>query len=531
MKRNTKILILLAIAIPFVTGIAFGRGDREDSRSRRRSGDEAGVVIKWHGSRMFPEPEAIIPGMLGELLTEKLGYPVAFELSGGGPDSDLHPVVDKMLAAHELPDIFQRFNIDPEFLEEAATRLELQDMFFYMPQLTKYLRGLMNQLNLDEFKTWNMYQDDEDNLMWGIPRIWEQGWIPSGQMWRKDILDEMGYDIPETIRQTEAVFEAYKSVFPSKYPMGGSGKEPTWQCFDLVFNAYGLVAGGEHTTYGKVQQFFAMPEFRDALAVLERWYQRGYIDPDFINHRNADKFARFARGDYLVTEWIGYSDWDFMSGGGTRYLNPLRNRFPNAVAVAATHIAADATIKPIQRVWNPFLTQLTVLGKHLENDPDKLHKIMQVADLISQDPDVKFLAGSGIEGVHYTIEEGEVAPTSIPGSPSATTDGYGYFWTGTISTYSTLHSRTRQVIEQYVLDPDAIYGSNNLDYWFPIVNGPVTRENGDRVEVSMETGWFELVVDIITGKRPIEYYGDWIERYYNSGGRAWEENATRLYGN
>ena len=531
MKPVFKIWILLSILIFTIAGTAFGRGDKESGRSRRRSGNEAGIVIRWFGIRMFPDPEARVPEMLEALLTEKLGYPVEFEMLGGGSDNTLHPEVDKMLAANELPDVFQRFNIDPEFLEQAAAKFELQDMFFYMPQLTKYLRGLMNQLGLDEFKTWNMYQDDEDNRMWGVPRIWEYGWVPSGQMWRKDILDELGYDIPQTIGQTEAVFEAYKSRFPDKYAMGGSGKEPTWQCFDMVFNAYGLVAGGQHDLYGTVMQFYAAPEFRNALSVLERWYQRGFIDPSFINHSNRDKFARFARGDYLVTEWLSNGSWDYSSGGSGGYISALRNHAPDAVAVAATHIAADTTMKPIQRVWNPFLDQLTVIGKHLEKDTDRMHKIMQVGDLISQDRDVKFLAGSGIEGVHYKIEPGETAPTYIPGAPGGVADGYGFYWSGTFSTYGTPHSRTQRVIDEYVLDPNGVYGTNNLDYWFPLVTGPVTRENGEPIEVSMESGWFDLVVSIITGERPLEYYDEWLKRYYNGGGRDWEENATRLYGN
>lgn len=116
----------------------------------------------------------------------------------------------------------------------AAAKFELPEMFVHMPELTKYLRELMNQLKLSETATWSMYIDSADGMVWGVPRTWDYGWVPSGQMGRKDILDELGYDIPTTIAEAEEAFAAYKAMYPNKYAMGGSGKQPDWQCFDLV---------------------------------------------------------------------------------------------------------------------------------------------------------------------------------------------------------------------------------------------------------------------------------------------------------
>ena len=161
-----------------------------------------------------------------------------------------------------------------------------------------------------------------------------------------------------------------------------------------------------------------------------------------------------------------------------------------------------------------------------------MHAIMQVGDLISQDHDVKYLSNYGVEGVHYIIEDGETAPTSIgTGSRNPVRDfGYGYYWAGTFSTYSPLRSRDQQIIDEYVNDPNGIYGSNNLDLWYPVVTGPVTYENGEPVEAETMTSWFEMEVDIVTGKEPIEYYDQWLRYYYTHGGSDWEEQATRLYG-
>ena len=81
----------------------------------------------------------------------------------------------------------------------------------------------------------------------------------------------------------------------------------------------------------------------------------------------------------------------------------------------------------------------------------------------------------------------------------------------------------------YVINPNGIYGSYNLNYWFPIVTGSVTDESGENVVVEQLSTWFELVVDVMTGDQPLEYYDEWLRFYYDHGGDRWEEHATRIY--
>ena len=213
---------------------------------------QAPVVIKWHGSRGFPGDDAIIPDMLAELVSKKVGFPVEWELTGTA-ESNHTPQLEMMLAANDLPDVCLYMSLNEEFISQAGAPFELQEMFDNMPQLTKGLRGLMNQLDLDEDATWGIYQWD-DGTMKGVPRIWDLGWVPSGQMWRKDILDELGYDIPTTLAEAEQVFEAYKTVYPDEYAFTASGKSPNWQAFDLVFGAFGICVPYQTIRDGKVVQ-------------------------------------------------------------------------------------------------------------------------------------------------------------------------------------------------------------------------------------------------------------------------------------
>ena len=84
-----------------------------------------------------------------------------------------------------------------------------------------------------------------------------------------------------------------------------------------------------------------------------------------------------------------------------------------------------------------------------------------------------------------------------------------------------------------MLDPNGIYGANNLDLWFPVVGGTVRDESDEDIGAMMagdaKLDYFVMAVQIITGERPLEYYDEWLEYYYANGGREWEKHATRLY--
>lgn len=530
MKRFFSLTGTALLFLVLASGLAGAAAEAEEG-----SAADDPTVIRWFGTRGVPGPDAPIPPMLEELVSQKVGFDVRFDIYGA---IDNHmEIIQLNLAANDLPDLFHAFEINEDFLRQASAKFELAEMEEHMPESTKWLRGLMNQLGLDEAATWATYQDASDGRMWGTPRIWDLGWVPSGQMWRKDILDDLGYEIPATIAETAEVFAAYKAAFPSKYPMGASGKSPWWQAFDQVFNAYGITAGGQGVRDGMIKQHFTFPEFKEALATLSDWYAKGYIDPEFITHTNVDKFRVFAQGDYLTSEWMGRGNWT--GDENARFIGELFHNVPGAVAVPATHIARDADSKPLQRVWNPFLTQLIVFGKHLDDDHEHMHRIMQVADVISQDRETKLLAEYGIEGEHYTIPEGETAPQLLPAinalSVADRTEqfGFGFYWGGTFSTYSLQSSVIQNLVEEHVLDPNGIYGANNLDLWFPVVGGAVRYEDGEDIGAMMagdaKLDSFVMTVQIVTGERPLDYYDEWLEYYYANGGRDWETHATRLY--
>ena len=154
-----KRVLGLALAILVVsTALVFAGGDGESGATQEP------LTIRWFGTRSYPGEGTEIPGMIEELVSKKVGYPVTFELMGGVGDNEMHATEDMLLAANDLPDVFQRFSSkDFDWLDQAATKFTTAEYKQYMPGQAKWLSELIVQIGADEDVTWARYQDPDDS--------------------------------------------------------------------------------------------------------------------------------------------------------------------------------------------------------------------------------------------------------------------------------------------------------------------------------------------------------------------------------
>ena len=141
------------------------------------------------------------------------------------------------------------------------------------------VKHLMTQM---EEATNGSYSDpfSKDGKLYGIPMMadlwatsWNNNWI------RRDIIEELGVTTPTTLADLEAIIEKYIAAYPNGYAMlmyaGGS--------MDTVMEAYGAfpsrwIKDSEGSlVYGSVQ-----PEVKEGLAKLREWYQKSWIDQEFV---------------------------------------------------------------------------------------------------------------------------------------------------------------------------------------------------------------------------------------------------------
>lgn len=134
------------------------------------------------------------------------------------------------------------------------------------------------------------------NLMAQVPEnVWDELRGPDGHIYaigdfmsntarrctviRKDLLDELGLDIPVTLDDYYNVLVAFKNA-GVKYPFIGREK---FKYSETFFAAYGVVP----TTWqlneeGQVVPAYLLPEMKEALAFYKKLYDEGLIDAESL---------------------------------------------------------------------------------------------------------------------------------------------------------------------------------------------------------------------------------------------------------
>ena len=108
-----------------------------------------------------------------------------------------------------------------------------------------------------------------------------------GPIIREDWLNELGMEVPATYDEYYEVLKAFKSEYNANMWMSGSGTS-------ILSFGYNIRAGytfgrgsGLDCFYqedGKVQCGFYADEFKDYLAMVQKWTSEGLIDPDFVTY-------------------------------------------------------------------------------------------------------------------------------------------------------------------------------------------------------------------------------------------------------
>jgi putative aldouronate transport system substrate-binding protein len=155
-----------------------------------------------------------------------------------------------------------------------------------------YLKCINTFVPTDERK--EFYTDKGNMAVFYAISPYEE-WVYSSIVYRKDWLDDLGVENPETIEDVEKVLTLFRDkkgaksplIFPPQGVDGNSG---------IFVSAYGIGPGfyqkNGTVLYGPIQ-----PEFKQYLTLMNDWYKKGLIDRDFPT-RDEDAWKRmFTTGE------------------------------------------------------------------------------------------------------------------------------------------------------------------------------------------------------------------------------------------
>lgn len=207
--------------------------------------------------------------------------------------------INVLLASGDIPDILPGDAVDTDMVQWAKqgiiASISEDDIRKYMPNYVADFESVAPN-------AWVVGKIDGKN--WGVPRVWGNGATGFLPAYNGDWLTAIGYtEPPKNLEELEDVLTKFTFEDPDKngkkdtYGMTGRAKDATNQMFNSVFSAFGInpyqyaVAQDGTLAYSGLSE-----QTRQGLKLLNSWYKKGIIDPEFITDDNGKIQEKFVSG-------------------------------------------------------------------------------------------------------------------------------------------------------------------------------------------------------------------------------------------
>lgn len=175
----------------------------------------------------------------------------------------------------------------PEKAVNDGIIIDLNDYMDLMPNYKAFLESdpdLMKQAVTDE------------GILYGFHGVNMDSERPCdcGLFIRKDWLEELGLETPETIDEWENVLTKFKEEKGAEAPF--SVTSTNFFKYNMFNAAYNVTNDFYLDENGNVQYGPIQPEYKAYLETMNRWYEKGLIDPDFASIDNKTLNANMING-------------------------------------------------------------------------------------------------------------------------------------------------------------------------------------------------------------------------------------------
>lgn len=206
-----------------------------------------------------------------------------------------------LMASQEYPDIIANFTT--YYSAGIPNAVENQIAIIVDEYVEKYMPNYRQVLEDPDIKRAVTTDEGYMAALYMMNNVKQAPW--NGMGIRKDFLDRLGLEIPETYDELHDVLKAFKDELGLKAPMNldGFGAMVGDHISWLFAPGYGVIGtvyaeNGTTAKYGPVQ-----PAYRDYIEMLRNWYAEGLIDPDFESNN-----PLFGEGEtMLINDQVGYT--------------------------------------------------------------------------------------------------------------------------------------------------------------------------------------------------------------------------------
>ena len=356
-------------------------------------------------------------------------------------------------------------------------------------------------------------------------------------IWRTDWLENVGIKkIPETLSEFEEALYKFALSDPD-----GNEKKDTYGLnasgFEAIYGTSGYLPYSWGKRDGRIVWGGIQPEVKEVLALFQKWYKDGIIDPEFVTGENQGGY--WAISQPFTNGRIGFStmgnyyhwnppyypdqDWTSVNGKLFRQIQGDKARYD----FGKPAVSEDG--KTGMYLW-PIASGVTVCGKQMEKNPKKIQRFLKSQNGFCEDESYYINVRYGIEGVNWEFDSHHMIKSldgsDKPAEKTAVGQGGGmsfmnYNCAKWVKDLNKEQFRFADRVCSDNLYVDACYGSlpSQSKYKTPL----------DRLQQTTYLG-------IITGNLPIDEFDRFAEAWLKQGGEQltneanqWASNIESLY--
>ena len=516
-KKSLTVLTVSALSISLLAGC----GSKANSTGNESSDKQGPVTIEWLAYNSYGQPEqgAEIVKTVEEKFNAKFNF---WYIDNNKWDDNLNV----RLAAGEMPDVLKipnRNNIQNYVKQGLLAELSMETLEKYAPNYVK-------MINENYPEAWKSVM--HDSKIYAIPTTNGDSNYPTTVIWRQDWLDNVGITkIPETITEFEDALYKFRNNDPDK-----NNKKDTYGLSDfaipMIMGAFGYpgIATVKGAAKGTIAETIPMttkedklvfasiqPEMKDALALLQKWYKDGIIDPEFITSENttgywADSQALYNNrigltGNAMFYHWRNEKDpSDPNDQGGGQYAN-FKMAQPNGELVFGKPMVGPNGASGT-RMWDTTNSPMGITTEAAK-DPKKVETILTMLDATVTDFSYWRSIFYGIEGIDWNEGANGKVNTLHPGEKAADQN-----------------KRGAQVFQLGVYPDDFFHQASPFLYSFadatkiqgyPTPFVPSTEAYNKYAQALTKLAG-ETYLRIITNELSVDAFDDYVAKFRSSGG-------------
>lgn len=425
-----------------------------------------------------------------------------------------------MLSSGNIPDLLAVDGSVGDMVQWAdqgvIASIPVEDIKTYMP---KYVADIESV----DPKAWDAGSYNGKN--WGVPKVWSNGSTGFMPAYNGQWLKAIGYtEAPKDLAELEDVLTKFTNGDPDgngkkdTFGMSGRGKDAQMQMFNPVFAAYGVNPFQfKLNAEGKVEYGAITEEARQGLALLNKWYEAGIIDPEFVTDDNGsiqNKFISLRTGMFDTGMWHHlYKDGYFGQVSADKGIELVPGS-PLTGPDGKKYAFSNGALQP------PIF-----FGVQLEKDDKKRQRILEILEYVATDQEGYLNTTFGKAGVTYNLEgDLAVAIENPEETPAALGVGFYNPLGGKVEAMTKYHFSADKIAFR-----DKYTKIDGLTILTDLMQSTVMTTKA-QYETILNTLQTQFYIKAITGEADTDKaFDDFRAQWLKSGGQAELDEAQKIY--